>query len=135
MSCTKSSTSVSGINLPILLYNGYKKYPSVIHNLMENLFDTEIRKLNLTQHDFRYLCSLIIPALSSLNLNGNGDTIIYKYHIPGRPRSECILFDVKLQKLLGLWNRYVVVLHSSLTCYIQQNVFCLKIWSEVIYHH
>lgn len=109
MSHTRNNISVSGINLPLLLYSGHNEYASVIHNLMENLFDTQIRKLNLTQHDFRYLCSLAIPVLNNLNLNGNDDSIAYKYHIISRKRSECILFQVKLKKLLGLWNRYVVL--------------------------
>lgn len=103
MSFTQNNISISGINLPLLLYKGRDKYPSIIHNVMENLFDTEIRKLNLFQHDFRYLCSLVIPALNDLNLNDNY-VICYKYHIPGRPRSEYILFEVRLKKLLGLWN-------------------------------
>lgn len=101
MSCKNNTAYVEGINLPLLLYNGRDIFPSVVHNLMENLFDTKIRKLNLTQHDFRYLCSLVIPVLNGLNLN---DVVVYKYRIPCRPKSEYLLFEIRLKKLLELWN-------------------------------
>ena len=86
-------------------YNGRDKYPNVVHKSMENLFDTKIRQLTLTQHDFKYLCSLIIPELNG----GLNDAVVYKYHIPDRPISELIFFEIRLKKLLELWNRYVAM--------------------------